>query len=137
VAAPDDCGRPRGAAPSAASVLVPAAVLLQPHRGDTDVLAAVGVAVRRGLRTAIGNERPVERDAPMEADALPLRPLFLECTRCFEWVPYPKPGETVEHTCNLQQLRERTCDHVWERRPPYEAGILLTNTCTKCGAKVA
>ena len=66
MAAPDDCGRPRGAAPSAASVLVPAAVLLQPHRGDTDVLAAVGVAVRRGLRTAIGNERPVEREAPTE-----------------------------------------------------------------------
>ena len=66
MAAPDDCGRPRGAAPSAASVLVPAAVLLQPHRGDTDVLAAVGVAVRRGLRTAIGNEQPVEQEAPME-----------------------------------------------------------------------
>jgi len=29
------------------------------------------------------------------------------------------------------------CDHTWETRPPDEAGILLTNTCTKCGAKVA
>jgi len=43
-----------------------AAVSLRPHRGDADVLAAVGVAVRRGFRTAIGNERPVEREAPTE-----------------------------------------------------------------------